>query len=97
MIEKPIKLPFLKLNNALPYYFDESDIIRILNACNNLKHYCMLKVSFLAVFFGGLRSGELCNLDLPDYDAKSLTLRLRETKKAAYQFCCNFSSLMWQK
>jgi integrase/recombinase XerD len=39
----------------------------------------MLKV----LFFGCLRSGELCNLDLPDYDAKNLTLRLRETKNGS--------------
>ncbi len=79
MIDKPIKLPFLKLNNSLPYYFDESDIIRILSVCNNLKHYCMLKV----LFFGCLRSGELCNLDVPDYDPNNLTLRLRETKNGS--------------
>ena len=79
MIEKPVKLPFLKLNNSLPYYFDESDVIKILNVCNNLKHYCMLNV----LFFGCLRSGELCNLDLQDYDPTNLTLRLRETKNGS--------------
>ena len=36
----------------------------------------MLKV----LFFGCLRSGELCNLDVSDYDPNNLTLRLRETK-----------------
>ena len=79
MIDKPVKLPFLKLNNSLPYYFDESDIIKILSVGNNLKHYCMLKV----LFFGCLRSGELCNLDVPDYDPDNLTLRLRETKNGS--------------
>jgi len=39
----------------------------------------MLKV----LFFGCLRSGELCNLDIPDYDPNSLTLRLRETKNGS--------------
>jgi integrase/recombinase XerD len=76
MIDQPIKLPFLKLNNSLPYYFNEADILRIFSVCGNLKHYCMLKV----LFFGCLRSGELCNLDVSDYDPDSLTLRLRETK-----------------
>lgn len=76
MIDKPVKLPFLKLNNSLPYYFDETDILKIFSVCNNLKHYCMLKV----LFFGCLRSGELCNLDVSDYDPDNLTLRLRETK-----------------
>jgi hypothetical protein len=36
----------------------------------------MLKV----LFFGCLRSGELCALDIKDYDLDDLTLRLRETK-----------------
>jgi integrase/recombinase XerD len=76
MINQPIKLKFLKLNNSLPYVFDEADIIKIFSACNNLKHHCMLKV----LFFGCLRSGELCHLDVSDYDPNNLTLRLRETK-----------------
>jgi integrase/recombinase XerD len=76
MIDQPIKLPFLKLNNSLPYYFEESDVLRIFSVCSNLKHYCMLKV----LFFRCLRSGELCNLDVSDYNPNGLTLRLRETK-----------------
>ena len=79
MIDQPVKLPFLKLNNSLPYYFDEKDILKIFSVCNNLKHYCMLKV----LFFGCLRSGELCKLNVPDYDPDDLTLRLRETKNAS--------------
>jgi integrase/recombinase XerD len=76
MIDKPVKLAFLRLNNSLPYYFDEMDVLKIFGVCNNLKHHCMLKV----LFFGCLRSGELCNLDVSDYDSHNLTLRLRETK-----------------
>jgi integrase/recombinase XerD len=79
MIDRPVKLPFLKLNNSLPYYFDETDIIKTFSACDNLKHYCMLKV----LFFGCIRSGELCNLDVPDYDSANLTLRVRETKNGS--------------
>jgi site-specific recombinase XerD len=76
MIDKPVNLSFLKLNNSLPYFFDETDIHKIFGACNNLKHKCMLQV----LFFGCLRSGELCNLDISDYNPNDLTLRLRETK-----------------
>lgn len=79
MIDKPVKLSFLRLNNSLPYYFDETDILKIFGVCNNLKHHCMLKV----LFFGCLRSGELCNLDVSDYDSNALTLRLRETKNGS--------------
>lgn len=76
MIEIPVKLPFLKLNNALPYVFDEKDVTKIFKACTNFKHRCMLKV----LFFGCLRSGELCNLDVQDFSPEDHTLRLRETK-----------------
>jgi integrase/recombinase XerD len=63
MVNLPVKLKFLRPNNSLPYYFDEKDILKIFSKCINLKHHCMLKV----LFFGCLRSGELCNLDLSDY------------------------------
>ena len=76
MLGKPVKLPFLKLNNSLPYWFEEIDILRIFDACGNVKHLAMLK----CLFFGCLRPGELCNLDMPDFDPDNLTLRLRETK-----------------
>lgn len=76
MINQPVKLTFLKLNNSLPYYFNETDILKIFSVCKNLKHYCMLKV----LFYGCLRSSELCSLDVSDYDPNNLTIRLRETK-----------------
>lgn len=76
MIKKPVKLPFLKTTKRLPYFFDETDITKLFSACKNIKHLCMLKV----LFYGCLRPGELCNLDVEDYDPKNLTLRLRETK-----------------
>jgi integrase/recombinase XerD len=76
MIKKPVKLPFLKTTKKLPYFFDEMDILKLFSVCKNIKHLCMLKV----LFYGCLRSGELCNLDVEDYDPKNLTLRLRETK-----------------
>ena len=76
MINKPVELSFLRLNNSLPYYFDETDIIKLFGVLNNLKHKCMMQV----LFFGCLRSGELCNLDISDYNPDDLTLRLRETK-----------------
>lgn len=79
MVRKPVKLPFLKTNNALPYYFDDIDILKLFSSCNNFKHLCMLKV----MFFGCLRSGELCNLDVQDFDTKNLTLRLNETKNGS--------------
>jgi integrase len=77
MLGKPVKLTFLKLNNSLRYWFEEEDIVKVFDACKNQKHLAMLK----CLFYGCLRPGELCNLDIPDYDSENLTLRLRETKK----------------
>lgn len=51
MIDRPVKLPFLKLNSSLPYYFDESNIIKIFSICNNLKHYCMLNSDEFSIHF----------------------------------------------
>lgn len=82
LIDKPVKLHFLRLNNSLPYYFDQSDIIKIFEATKNFKHFCM----FNLLFYGALRSGELCNLDVSDYDPERLTLRLRETKNGSDSF-----------
>jgi len=79
MIKRPVKLKFLRSNNSLPYYFEQADILRLFNACGNIKHYAMLKV----LFFGCLRSGELCKLDIQDYNPEKLTLRLNDTKNGS--------------
>jgi integrase/recombinase XerD len=79
MIGKPVKLAFLKVNNSLPYWFEEEDITKVFDACKNIKHLAMLK----CLFYGCLRPGELCNLDMPDNDPDNLTLRLRETKNGS--------------
>jgi integrase len=63
MVGKPVKLPFLKLNNSLPYWFEEEDITKVFDACKNIKHLAMLR----CLFYVCLRPGELCNLDMPDY------------------------------
>jgi integrase/recombinase XerD len=66
----------LDRNDNLPYYFDEDDVLKIFSSCRNFKHLTMLKT----LFYGCLRASELCNLDLPDLDIKSQTIRIREGK-----------------
>lgn len=66
----------LKVNDGLPYYFDEKDVLTIFRVCSNIKHLAMLQT----LFYGCLRSSELCRLDDSDLDLKTRTLRLRETK-----------------
>jgi hypothetical protein len=48
MIGKSVQIRFLRLNNSLPYYFDEMDILAIFDSCYNYKHLCML----MTLFFG---------------------------------------------
>jgi len=76
MLGEAIELPFMPRCDNLPYYFDQEDVVKIFNACGNLKHKTMLMV----LFYGCLRSSELCNLDDKDVDLKSLTIRVREGK-----------------
>jgi integrase/recombinase XerD len=76
MIGGSVDLPFLKRNDEIPYYFDQGDILRIFSACGNIKHLAMLKT----LFYGSLRSSELCNLDDSDVDLKALILRIRNGK-----------------
>jgi integrase/recombinase XerD len=76
MIGGSVKLPFLKRNDEIPYYFDQDDILRIFSTCGNIKHLAMLKT----LFYGSLRASELCNLDDSDVDLKGLILRVRNGK-----------------
>lgn len=76
MLGDAIKLPFMKRNDEIPYYFDEDDVLRIFSACHNIKHLAMLQT----LFYGCLRASELCNLDDADVDLKNLTIRIREGK-----------------
>ena len=50
---------FLKPNEGVPYYFDDKDVLMIFGMCSNIKHLAMLKT----LFYGCLRSNELCKLD----------------------------------
>lgn len=67
---------FLKPNEGVPYYFDERDVTAIFNVCSNIKHLAILRT----LFYGCLRSTEMCKLDDSDLDLKAKTIRLRETK-----------------
>ena len=76
MIGQEVKFTFMKPNNTIPYYFDESEITKIFGICNNVKHLAMLKTKFYA----SLRASELCNLDDSDVDLRTLTVYVRGGK-----------------
>ena len=73
MLGQDVSFTFIKPNNTIPYYFDESEITRIFGVCNNIKHLAMLKT----MFYASLRASELCNLDDSDVDLKALTIYVR--------------------
>ena len=66
----------LKTSDGIPYYFDETDVLKIFSACTNIKHLAMLQT----LFYGCLRSSELCRLEDTDLDPSKRTLKLRQTK-----------------
>lgn len=70
------KFTVLPTNEGVPYYFDQRDVLAIFRVCTNIKHQAMLQT----LFYGCLRSSELCRLEDHDLDLKAKTLRLRETK-----------------
>lgn len=63
----------VKPMNAIPYWFDEMDILKIFSVVNNVKHYAMLQVAF----FASLRASEVCDLDLEDINFQDLTVRVK--------------------
>ena len=73
MLGQDVSFTFIKPNNTIPYYFDESEITRIFGVCNNIKHLAMLKT----MFYASLRASELCNLNDTDVDLKALTIYVR--------------------
>lgn len=69
----------LRSNNAIPYYFNEEDVLAIFSVCSNIKHLAMLQT----LFYGCLRSSELCKIDDNDLDFGRRSIHLRETKNGS--------------
>lgn len=69
-------LPYMKVNNKIPYFFSEDEVLAILNATTNLKHYTMLSLMFYCL----LRAGDIINLEDDDIDLKTMSLRIRDGK-----------------
>lgn len=76
MLGEKIEVKRLEPNNQIPYYFDKEDVIKIFNVIHNIKHAAILQT----LFYGCLRSSELCNLDVSDVDLKNLTIRINNGK-----------------
>jgi len=77
MLGEKIEVKRLEPNNQIPHYFDKDDVIKIFSVIQNLKHIAMLQT----IFYACLRASELCNIDVPDIDLKSLTIRINNGKR----------------
>jgi integrase/recombinase XerD len=71
-----LDLPYLKINNKIPYFFSEEEVGAIFNTITNIKHYAMLSLMYHCL----LRVSDLCNLEDDDLDLKNMTLRIRDGK-----------------
>jgi len=71
-----LTLPYMKINNRIPYFFSEDEVLAIFNSITNLKHFAMLSLMFNCM----LRVSDLCSLEDDDVDLKTLSLRIRDGK-----------------
>lgn len=69
--------PFLKPDDTIPYYFNESDVQAIFDAAS---HHIRDLAMLMTLFYGTLRASDLCNLDISDINFQDSTLRIRGGK-----------------
>ncbi len=74
--DKRIKLPKIKALNKLPVVLSKEEMRRFINAPKYLKHQLII-----ATLYGcGLRSYELCQLELSDVDFDRMTVFIKQQK-----------------
>lgn len=69
-------LPRAQKSELLPTVFDETEILAIIKATDNLKHKTMLCLAYS----GGFRISEIVNLKLLDIDSKRMVITIRQAK-----------------
>ena len=70
------ELPRAKKPYQLPTVFDESEVLAIIKATDNLKHKTILCLAYA----GGLRISEIVNLKIYDVDSRRMVIVLRQAK-----------------
>lgn len=65
-----------RAKERLPEVLDKTEVLRIINHTNNIKHKCILSV----IYSAGLRVNELLNLKLTDIDSKRMVIRVENSK-----------------
>ncbi len=86
--EKIAKLDRPRKKRTLPNVFSEEEVQQLLKSCKNLKHKCMLILTYSA----GLRKSEVLNLRINDlnYERKTIFIKNGKGGKDRYTF---FSSI----
>lgn len=80
-----------KRPDKIPHVLSEYEVVRLLNAVDNLKHKCIL----MLVYSAGLRLGEVINLQLPDLQAEQKRLFVRGGKGKKDR-CTILADRSWQ-
>lgn len=83
MLGQDLKFPHLKRSNEIPFFFSQSEVNKIFDQINNLKHLAMFKTAFYAC----LRASELINLDVEDLNFDNLALIVRNGKGGKTSVC----------
>jgi len=60
----------------LPEVLSEEELVKLLNATDNLKH----KAIFMTIYSAGLRISEVINLKIKDIDSKRMQIRVEQAK-----------------
>ena len=68
--------------DTLPKVLSKEEILRIIKACNNIKHRCILSL----IYSSGLRRGELINLKITDISSERLRVRIEHSKGGKDRF-----------
>lgn len=79
LLNKPAEyydLPRAKKPEQLPTVLEESEVLAIIKATENLKHKTILCLAYA----GGLRVSEIVNLKITDVDSKRMVITLRQSK-----------------
>ena len=79
MFNKSINLEFLfpsRKPHKLPVVLGKTDVVKIIDRSNNLKHKCMVAL----VYSSGLRIGELLDLKIEDIDSTRMILHIKSAK-----------------
>lgn len=65
-----------KKAKAQPILLSDSELQSLFDVCTNIKHRCILSL----LYSGGLRCGEIINLQITDIDSKCMVIRIRSGK-----------------